>query len=267
MIDVAVTVCGFAVGMAGLLNYFKYLSTANRVVTERLIVTGKAVENSIQSAIGLGLQFSEISTLQGTLERERSADPLIVGIDVFDTLGNPLYSTDSLRAHKKAPMAWLQAARKAGAGNWSAEDGFDAAAGMTLKDNFEQAIGILAVRYSGDRVRADAHVVGRELALTSAITFVLSSLVASAAVAWITGGLSRDMRAVETALRQASGAATRPLTAQPGHAAAAGEDGVTALQVQGDLGQALRRFLRTAQGAERRIAAIRASLHHGGTGQ
>lgn len=256
MIAVAVTVCGFAVGMAGLLNYFKYRSTASRVVTERLIVTGKAVENSIQSAIGLGLQFSEISTLESTLERERATDPLIVGMDVFDMQGNPLYSTDSLRASKRAPAAWLKAAQKAGTGAWSAEDGFDSATGLTLKDNFEQAIGVLAIRYSADRVREAAYVVGRDLALTSGLTFVLSSLIASVAVVRITSGLARDMNAVETALAAASH------RDQAGGGASAAATAV-ARDVGGDLGQSLRRFLRTTEVVEHRIAAVRASLHNG----
>src|SRR5688572_23822171 len=97
LVAVAVVVSGFAVGMAGLLNYFKYRSTANRLVTERLVVTGKAVENSIQNALELGLQFSDMTTLPTTLDRERATDDLIQGIDVFDTDGKLLYSTDRLR--------------------------------------------------------------------------------------------------------------------------------------------------------------------------
>jgi hypothetical protein len=254
MIVVAVTVCGFAVGMAGLLNFFKYRSTANRVVTERLVVTGKAVENSIQAALGLGLQFSEIGTLQTTLDRERAADPLILGIDVFDTDGNPMYSTDRLRATRPAPPHWMQAAHKSastgGAAQWTAEDEFESAAGIALKNNFEQIIGYLAVRYSGERVREAAYVVGRELALTALGVFLLAAALASAAVSWVTRGLTRDMHAVEDVLR------------------AAAEDtavgGKAAPSVNGSFGKSLRHFLRSTQGAERRITAARASLRSGG---
>ena len=284
MIAVAVTVCGFAVGMAGLLNYFKYRATATRVVTERLIVTGKAVENSIQSALALGLQFSEIGTLQSAMERERLADPLIVGIDIFDLEGTPLYTTDRLRAKKAASEDWMAAAHRAGAGSWTSDDGTEAAAGMSLRNNFELPIGFLAVRYSGERVRETALAVGRELAFTSLVTFLLSALLSSLAVAWVTRGLARDMKQVELALREA--AAHDRLTA-PTHAADApaasgtaatdvspessrhdkaskgGRPTAAANQVRGDLGRALRRFLRTTQGAQRRIAAARASLHQG----
>jgi hypothetical protein len=295
MIAVAVTVCGFAVGMAGLLNFFKYRSTANRVVTERLVVTGKAVENSIQSALSLGLQFSEIGTLQTTLDRERAADPLILGIDVFDTDGKPLYSTDRLRATRPAPPHWMDAAHKMGAasgsGQWTAEDEFESAAGIALKNNFELTIGYLAVRYSGERVREAAYGVGRELALTALGVFVLAAALASAAVVWVTRGLARDLKAVEDTLRRA--AENGASLADPSHAAptSAALNGAalngtalngTALNdpalnnpalnnpalsdpaLSGNFGKALRHFLRSTQGAERRAAAARAHLHPGG---
>src|ERR671930_1025471 len=74
LIAVAVVVCGFAVGMAGLLNYFKYRAAADRILTDRLVLTGRLVENSIQSSLSLGLQFTEIATLPGMLDRERATD-------------------------------------------------------------------------------------------------------------------------------------------------------------------------------------------------
>jgi hypothetical protein len=280
MIAVAVTVCGFAVGMAGLLNFFKYRSTANRVVTERLVVTGKAVENSIQSALSLGLQFSEIGTLQTTLDRERAADPLILGIDVFDTDGKPLYSTDRLRATRPAPPHWMDAAHKMGTasgnGQWTAEDEFESAAGIALKNNFELTIGYLAVRYSGERVREAAYGVGRELALTALGVFVLAAALASAAVVWVTRGLARDLKAVENTLRRA--AENGASLVDPSHAAPTGAAlNGTALNdpalnnpalsdpaLSGNFGKALRHFLRSTQGAERRATAARAHLHPGG---
>jgi hypothetical protein len=63
MIAVAVAVCAFAIGMAGLLNYFKYRATASRIIEQRLTFTGKSIENSIQSSLALGLQFADLTTL------------------------------------------------------------------------------------------------------------------------------------------------------------------------------------------------------------
>ena len=245
MVAVAVVVCGFAVGMAGLLNYFKYRSTANRLVTERLVVTGKAVENSIQNALELGLQFSDIATLPGTLERERATDELIEGIEVFDTDGKMLYSTDRLRSTRPIPSAWLVAARKAGNENWFVDDEQQAAAGIAVKNNFGLPIGYLALRYSGDRVRDAAYTVARDVALTTLLMFVVSAALSSLALLTVMKRLTLDVNAVEQSLR--SGEYT------PGSSRSA----------NGPFGQAMRRFVQTTREVESRIAELRSRMQRG----
>ena len=245
MIAVAVTVCGFAVGMAGLLNYFKYRATANRIVTERLVVTGKSVEGSIQSALSLGMQFSDIGTLPGTLERERGTDPLILGIDVFDLEGRRLYSTDRLRATRPVPASWLAAARKPVNDEWAAEDDQESAAGIVVKNNFGVTQGYLAVRYSSERVRDDALLVGRQLATTSLLVFGVSALLASLAVIVVTRRLTLDLRTVEGALR--CGDAQRAGT----------------IAVRGPFGPAIQRFIQSTQGVDREIAELRERMQRG----
>jgi hypothetical protein len=245
MVGVAVVVCGFAVGMAGLLNYFKYRSTANRLVAERLTVTGKSVENSIQSSLELGLQFSDIGTLPGTLDREQATDSLIQGIDIFDTDGKLLYSTDRLRASRPVPKSWLVAAKKAGHGDWFVNDGDEAAAGISVNNNFGLLIGYLAIRYSGDKVREDAYEVGREIALSSLLVFALAAGLSSAALLAVTRRLGGDVGRVEAALR--SGDAVR----------------ASSLAARGPFGPAMLRFLKTTRLAEAEIARLRSQLHSG----
>src|SRR4051794_10052045 len=114
MVVVATLVCGFAVGMSGLLNYFKYRSTMHGIITERVNATGRSVENSIMGSLALGLQFGEIGTLPGTLQRERATDDVITGIDVFDTEGTILYTTDPGRSPGRVPPEWLTASKKVG---------------------------------------------------------------------------------------------------------------------------------------------------------
>lgn len=245
MIGVAVVVCGFAVGMAGLLNYFKYRGTANRLVTERLVVTGKSVENAIQSSLELGLQFSDIGTLPGTLEREQATDSLILGIDIFDTEGKLLYSTDRLRAARPVPAAWLAAARKAGSSDWLVEIQDESAAGIRVTNNFGLTIGYLAIRYSGDRVRQAADAVGREIAQSSLIVFLIAAGLSSLALVAVMRRLDRDIDRVEDALR--AGDSARAI----------------ALASRGPFGPATRKFLKTTRLAEAEIARLRSQLQSG----
>jgi hypothetical protein len=193
MIAVAVAVCAFAIGMAGLLNYFKYRATASRIIEQRLTYTGKSIENSIQSSLALGLQFADLTTLPDLLQRQRASDDLIMDIDVFDTDGRPLYSTDAGRRAQTAPAAWLAAARKAGQHDWTVHADEESAVGVALQNNFGLTIGHVALRYSDARVRQAAQAVARDLALNSLAVFAVAATLASLALLAVMRRLGRDM--------------------------------------------------------------------------
>jgi hypothetical protein len=245
LIVVAVLVCLFAVGMAGFLNFFKYRSNAERIIKERLVVTGASIENSIQSSLALGLQFSDLGTLPGMLERERATDDLILSIEVFDTDGKPLYSTDRLRATRDVPPAWLAAARQGAGKDWFVKSANESAAGIAIENNFGLIIGYLALRYSEEQVSASTMVVARQLALSAFAVFAVAATLASVALIGVMGRLTRDFDAVEAALRARDGARLSP-----------------ALQT-GPFGRALRRFFDTVRRAEGDIAELRGELDRG----
>lgn len=245
MILVAVLVCGFAVGMAGLLNFFKYRSTAERIVKERLLVIGDAIDNSIQQSLALGLQFTELNTLTETLERERANDDLILGIEVFDTDGVPLYRTAAQGDARPMPASWRQAARRAGKDDWFVDDGSDSAAGVVLQNNFGLVIGYLGVRYDSQRVRAAEAAVAWRLAGVAALVFLLAATLASLALLAVMSRLSRQVRAIEAALQ-------------------AGADQRLPDDVRrGPFGRSVGRFFDTVQAAEAQIATLRNHLARG----
>lgn len=245
MILVAVLVCLFSVGMAGFLNFFKYRSNAERIIKERLVVTGSSIENSIQSSLALGLQFADLGTLPGMMERERATDDLILGIDVFDTDGKPLYSTDRMRATRSVPPAWLAAARRASGADWFVKSGTESAAGIAIENNFGLVIGYLALRYSEEQVSESTMLVARELALSALAVFVGAATLASLALLAVMHRLTRDFDAVEAELRTAD-----PLR----HSEAVRK---------GPFGRALRRFFERVHGAEAEIALLRGNLERG----
>lgn len=246
MIEIAVLVTGFAVGMAGLLNYFKYRAVADRIVTERLTFTGKQIEHSIQSSLALGLQFSELGTLPATLQRLRATDDLILGIDIFDSEGRPLYSTDQLRAKQPVPPRWLEQSQRAGTDVWVVRADRDAAVGMAIQNQFSLTLGHVAMRYSQDQVEETARGVGRRLALATLGVFVVAAGLASLLMLTVMNRLGRDARRLEEALR----------SGDPARAAAAGHGGPFAL--------ALKRFVDTVRSAETEIIELRGQLQRGG---
>jgi hypothetical protein len=245
LIVVAVLVCLFAVGMAGLLNFFKYRSNVERIISERLVVTGNSIENSIQSSLALGLQFADLGTLPGTLERERATDDLILSIDIFDVDGKPLYSTDSLRSTRRVPEAWLNAAKQAAGKDWFVRNGTESAAGIAIQNNFGLTFGFLALRYSEEQANSSTMAVARDLALSAFGIFVVAAALASLALVTVMNRLTRDFDAVEAALRSRD--SVRP----------------SAAMFKGTFGRALRRFFDSVRRAESDLAQVRGDLDRG----
>lgn len=242
MITVAVLVCLFAVGMAALLNYFKYRSTADRLITARLNVVGQGIENSIQASLALGLSFGELAMLPSLIEREKKADPLILDIKVFDPDGKPLYGTGREATTRATPASWLAAARRAGDADWSVIEGDNSAVGLAIKNNFGLIVGYLAVNYSRTSIDRDAHAVAKELALASLAVCAVAAALAALVLNLAMLGLERDMRTVEAALQD-------PDSAAPG-----------AEINTGPFGPALVKFFDMVRMAEVQIAAIRGRL-------
>lgn len=192
---VAILVFLFATGMATFLNYYKYKSTFGQIVKSRLLVIGYGIENSVQTSLGLGMGFSELGALPDLMQREKAADKLITGIDVFDAAGKTLYSTDQDRVGKPAPERWV--ARATGKGDeWQAEDEREFVAGISLKNNFDLTVGYLALRYTRDHVDANVAKMGWRLLLIGAITFACASAFAALILGLILRRYERDMQAI-----------------------------------------------------------------------
>ena len=246
MILVAVVVCLFAVGMAGFLNFFKYRSNAERILQERLVVTGNSIENSIQSSLALGLQFADLGTLPGTMERERATDDLILSIEIFDDQGKTLYSTDRLRASRNVPQSWLSAAQQSRGRDWFVKNGNESAAGISIDNSFGLVLGYMALRYSDEQVSRSINAVAREIAVTTFGVFVVAAALASLGLMAVMHRISRDFAAVEAAL-QASDSSRM-------------SDKVR----RGPFGRALRQFFERVREAEAEIALLRTRLERGG---
>jgi hypothetical protein len=245
MVLVAVLVCLFASGMSGMLNFFKYRANAERVVLDRLEVTGHGIESSIRASLALGMQFADIGTLPEKLSRELEQDELTRTIQVFDVHGQSLYSTDSLRGARGVHDAWRRAAENAGGSVWRIKDGVNSAVGIPVKTQFGLVLGHLALRYNDEDVQRPIAAVGRQIALNALLTFGIASLLTSLALIGIMWGISRDMATVERYLdqRQGSNGAPAPL--------------------RGPFAAPLKRFLESVRKVEKNIDVLRRQVARG----
>lgn len=197
---VALVVGFFAIGMSAFLNFFKYKSTFAEIVRERVLVVGRGIENAVQASLNVGMQFSELGTLPPLMEREMAADKLILGMDVFDANGQVIYSTDPARVRREVQPGWLTSAQRSKTTEWSAQDGEEIIAGISIKNNFDLTVGYLALRYSRAYVDSAAGGVGREILSVSAIAFVAVALITPLALIVVIRRFERDLNVLETAV-------------------------------------------------------------------
>jgi hypothetical protein len=196
---VAVLVCIFAVGMATFLNYFKYKSTVSQTVKARVLVVANAIENSVQASLALGLSFGELNMLGGLMTRQAASDGLIKGIDVFDTTGKQLYSTEAARIGANVVPAWLTAASRDDKA-WFVEESEQFVAGIDIKNNFNVTVGFLAVRYSRSYVDDATARVGKQLLLNALPVLAIFVLLAPLALIAAIRGFESDMHSMEMAV-------------------------------------------------------------------
>jgi hypothetical protein len=157
LLQAAAIACTFAVGMTALLNHFKFVSTTEGVLESRMLVFGVNIRSSIQNALALGLPLAGNAGLAALIEREKTADPLISDIDVFDRDGRIVYSTETRRLDTQAPGDWLTVAREAEQRpHWRVSGHGNQGVGIGLQNNFGVTIGQLLIRYS--RVSLDRRI-------------------------------------------------------------------------------------------------------------
>ena len=196
---VALVVSFFAVGMSAFLNYFKYKSTISGIVKSRVLLVGRGIENSVQASLQVGMQFNEIGTLPEVLKRELASDPLLRGIDVFDSQGVIVYSSDRPRVGQKVPDSWLQTAERSKATEWSAEAAEDYVAGISVKNSFDLTVGFLALRYAREEVDRAAAKAGGEILAASLTAFAGVAVLAPQALIVVIRRFERDLRTLEAA--------------------------------------------------------------------
>jgi len=196
---VALVVSFFAVGMAAFLNYFKYKSTIGGIVKSRVLVIGRGIENSVQASLQLGMQYSELGTMNQLLQRERSSDRMVRGIDMFDSSGQVIYSSDRSRVGQKVPEAWMLAAERSKSTEWGSEAADDYVAGISVKNSFDLTVGFLALRYSREEVDRAAATAGREILVAALAAFAAIAVIAPLALVVVIRRFERDMHTLEVA--------------------------------------------------------------------
>ena len=115
------------------------------------------LKQRVEAPLSLGLQVESLDYLQRLLEREAAGDPDILSIDLFNSSGDQLFTTDADDIRSAVPSSWLQdtqnlpppesEAEGRQEAYWLAEERDGRVVGVALYNDFGLLVGGLALRH------------------------------------------------------------------------------------------------------------------------
>jgi hypothetical protein len=147
-------VFGAALILMVLLNYFKFEKAVTNVIASRFVVTVNGLQGDIENAMNLGLSLAELRDLQQLIEREERSDDQIMAIEIADTSGTILFSTDKARIDTPLSEDWLRTMTRSEGGIWQETYKDNPVLGATLRNTFGQVAGGVMVSYARSAITA-----------------------------------------------------------------------------------------------------------------
>lgn len=231
-------VFGIALILTALLNYFKFEKTVTNVISSRFVVTVNGLQGDVENAMNLGLSLPELRDLQQLIEREERSDDQILAIEIADTAGTVLFSTDKDRIDARLPDDWIRTMSRSEGGIWRENFNDNPVLGATLRNTFGQVAGSVMLRYSKSAVDQRTVAVRPGLLVAAVIAIVGCGAVTIAGV-WLV------FRKIIGGFREGEAYVAAALSAE-------GEP-VTMPKPQGALGDDLVAIVEILKGAEREL--------------
>lgn len=180
-----ILVLGFAVGMASLLNGFKFNASLRSLQEARILQVSTTIQRALQKNFTFSSVLAENESAEVLIERHLAADPLIVGIDILDPAGVMVFSTDPARRGQLAPAAWQAAGRRALQPTWWRQEPDVFVSGLNVINSFGVQVACVVVRYQRAAFDARAAVMGRELLVGAGQVWAVAALLAAVLLPWL----------------------------------------------------------------------------------
>jgi hypothetical protein len=206
----AVLVASFTIGMTLLLITFKLENTQRDLRHGRFELIARDLDSVLEKNLLLGINLDEMTTLMPVLERRRQVDSAILSIDVSDTAGKLLYSTDVSRlgAGAAATFAptWQTAIRQQRVLQstipliWRVRGEIENVAGTSIENSFGVTQGYIAVRYAGDDVTQSGAALRASLRPVAWMAFAATAVAVFLTMAFLTRRFDANARRAITYL-------------------------------------------------------------------
>jgi hypothetical protein len=189
-------------GLIFMMSYFKFQTTLETLIQNRLTVISTTMGESIESAIDLGLGLGEMRTAEEVIARAKRNNPGIASIHIFDTNGQILYSTQKEMAGTNVPPYVLQAVEQSDDQAWWLDRDNYFINGFSVLNSFDQIIGGIALTYPKDAYNTKVAALTHALARKSILIFVGFALLAFIGIELGFRGLSRYAESIESSYQR-----------------------------------------------------------------
>lgn len=174
---VLVPLLAAALALGAYLNYASVRNTYLEMVEARQASVARRIAEDAEVALSMGLPLPGQDALRRSLVREREADPLIASVDVLSATGRVLFSSDPARAGDRI------------------EGGASLLREAPVSSPFGTVEGRVVVRADGAAIEARLAELGRRIAWTAGIVFVIGTLAVAAVVLYSVSLLGRRVLA------------------------------------------------------------------------
>jgi hypothetical protein len=157
------------------LSLFMFNRTYEELVSSRFMVKATDLKMNVESLLNLGLALPEMADVPGILWTVKQDDSDIIAIGIFDTRGISVFDTDPARVGKLVPEAWRKTERVE---VHSDDEAF--VLSLPLLNSFDQAVGVLSLRYARTAVLGASQraywVLGKAVLIAMAVSGLVASL-------------------------------------------------------------------------------------------
>jgi hypothetical protein len=183
-----------------LFGYYKFEDVMSSLVRSRYSFVIFTIKKKVEDSLNLGFAIRQLRQVQDTIEVEKARDEQVLSIEVYDSRGEVLFSTDRGGIGATVPEKWLEMLGGSAATAFSLMDEDTNVVGLPLVNNLGKVEGAVVLRYPVAFMdRGLVEVLG-QLVIELLVVMAVFGALGVAGTYFVLGQVRRKLGAMETTL-------------------------------------------------------------------
>ena len=188
----------FVTALLFLLSFLKFQTVLTTLIVNRLSASGPPIYESIEGAIDLGLELSQIKNTDRVIAWVKQNNPDIRSIVVFNNQGRVLFSTDRERFGQTVGLPLIEALQSSDEHVVPVTSEQNFVSAFKLLNNYDQMVGGGAIVYAKDDFNRRVEKFKSVLLQRSVLIFIVFTLLASTGIAAAFRSLLKYLNSIES---------------------------------------------------------------------